>query len=302
MSQYDAREVADLLSRFNFKILREQEGDFSPSHRKYLCEFSRPGYETFSTSYQCNPEVHGQPTAADVFAALVSDALAVDGYNIDDFADELGFDKPSAAIRAYEACKKTLDWFKDSLSLYPSALSAISETLDDYVKEVAESEADSDAAHIADFTVGKYRVHIVPPGGTYGLDNRMTYSLGDADEYGHGLPLVEFYDITQDPVKFPGGQFTGGRYYMSTLLGMESLGDSIENMQALSLDGSIPAWTVGREDLQTIYRHLCDIRENFPGTPSERKVNLKDEAVSSRNASQALANGIGYDDRVQDAR
>lgn len=87
MSQYDAREVGDLLSRFNFKILREQEGDFSPSHRKYLCEFSRPGYETFSTSYQCNPEVHGQPTAADVFAALVSDALAVDGYNIDDFAD-----------------------------------------------------------------------------------------------------------------------------------------------------------------------------------------------------------------------
>lgn len=62
------------------------------------------------------------------------------------------------------------------------------------------------------------------------------------------------------------------------------------------------AWTVGREDLQAIYRHLCDIRENFPGTPSERKVNLKDEAVSSRNASQALANGIGYDDRVQDAR
>lgn len=42
MSQYDAREVADLLSRFNFKILRDQEGDFSPSHRKYLCEFIPP--------------------------------------------------------------------------------------------------------------------------------------------------------------------------------------------------------------------------------------------------------------------
>lgn len=151
MSQYDAREVADLLSRFDFKILREQEGDFSPSHRKYLCEFSRPGYETFSTSYQCNPEVHGQPTAADVFAALVSDALAVDGYNIDDFADELGFDKPSAAIRAYEACKKTLDWFKDSLSLYPSALSAISETLDENMDEIKESvtraQAERDAKH-----------------------------------------------------------------------------------------------------------------------------------------------------------
>lgn len=41
MSQYDAREVADLLSRFDFKILSEQEGDFSPSHRKYLCESRR---------------------------------------------------------------------------------------------------------------------------------------------------------------------------------------------------------------------------------------------------------------------
>lgn len=171
-------------------------------------------------------------------------------------------------------------------------LEQVGKTLDDYVKEVAESEADSDAAHIADFTVGKYRVHIVPPGGTYGLDGRMTYSLGDADEYGHGLPLVEFYDITQDPVKFPGGQFTGGRYYMSTLLGMESLGDSIENMQALSLDGSIPAWTVGREELQTIYRHLCDIRENFPGTPSER-VSLKTEAEQVRAASDKLADERG---------
>lgn len=340
MSQYDAREVADLLSRFNFKILREQEGDFSPSHRKYLCEFSRPGYETFSTSYQCNPEVHGQPTAADVFAALVSDALAVDGLlnfyipvtfgvdrvfgtdveslDNDDWLNiyanydmargevsdhlDISLNRADGSIESltYPLDAEQRKSLRQKMDAY--CLEQVGKTLDDYVKEVAESEADSDAAHIADFTVGKYRVHIVPPGGTYGLDNRMTYSLGDADEYGHGLPLVEFYDITQDPVKFPGGQFTGGRYYMSTLLGMESLGDSIENMQALSLDGSIPAWTVGREDLQTIYRHLCDIRENFPGTPSERKVNLKDEAVSSRNASQALANGIGYDDRVQDAR
>lgn len=151
MSQYDARWVADLLSQFDFKIIREQEGDLSPFHRKFLCEFRRPGYETFSTIYQCNLDVHGQPTAADVFAALVSDALAVDGYHIDDFADELGFDKPSVAIRAYEACKKTLDWFKDSLSLYPSALSTISETLDENMDEIKESmtqaQAEREAKH-----------------------------------------------------------------------------------------------------------------------------------------------------------
>lgn len=47
-----------------------------------------------------------------MFAALASDALAVDGRHIDDFADEMGFEKPSQAIRAYESCRKTLDWLK----------------------------------------------------------------------------------------------------------------------------------------------------------------------------------------------
>lgn len=151
MSRYDTQEVTDLISRFDFKILSEQEGDFSPSHRKFLCELSQQGYETFSTSYQCNPKVHGHPTAADVFAALVTDALNANDYNIDDFADEFGFDKPSAAIRAYEGCKKTLDWFKASLSLYPSALSDISETLDENMDEIKEgvtrAQAERDAKH-----------------------------------------------------------------------------------------------------------------------------------------------------------
>lgn len=60
-------------------IINEGPGDFSTQHRKYTCEFSKPGIESFTTTYQSNPDVHGQPTATDVFAALASDALAVDG-------------------------------------------------------------------------------------------------------------------------------------------------------------------------------------------------------------------------------
>lgn len=107
----DAQGVADLLSQFDFNIISEGPGDFSTQHRKYTCEFSKPGIESFTTTYQSNPDVHGQPTATDVFAALASDALAVDGRHIDDFADEMGFEKPSQAIRAYESCRKTLDFY-----------------------------------------------------------------------------------------------------------------------------------------------------------------------------------------------
>lgn len=111
----DAQGVADLLSQFDFNIINEGPGDFSTQHRKYTCEFSKPGIESFTTTYQSNPDVHGQPTATDVFAALASDALAVDGLFVDTFADELGFEKPSQAIRAYESCHKTLDWLKNDM-------------------------------------------------------------------------------------------------------------------------------------------------------------------------------------------
>ena len=94
----DAQGVADLLSQFDFNIISEGPGDFSTQHRKYTCEFSKPGIESFTTTYQCNPRFGGQPTATDVFAALASDALAVDGRHIDDFADEMGFGNPDNAF------------------------------------------------------------------------------------------------------------------------------------------------------------------------------------------------------------
>ena len=118
----EAQGVADLLSKFDFNIISEGPGDFSTQHRKYTCEFSKPGIESFTTTYQSNPRFGGHPTATDVFAALASDALAVDGRHIDDFADEMGFEKPSQAIRAYESCRKTLDWLKNDMQLMTSEI------------------------------------------------------------------------------------------------------------------------------------------------------------------------------------
>lgn len=51
----DAQGVADLLSQFDFNIISEGPGDFSTQHRKYTCEFSKPGIESFTTTYQSNP-------------------------------------------------------------------------------------------------------------------------------------------------------------------------------------------------------------------------------------------------------
>lgn len=55
----EAQGVADLLSKFDFNIISEGPGDFSTQHRKYTCEFSKPGIESFTTTYQSNPRFGG---------------------------------------------------------------------------------------------------------------------------------------------------------------------------------------------------------------------------------------------------
>lgn len=52
----EAQGVADLLSQFDFNIINEGPGDFSTQHRKYTCEFSKPGIESFTTTYQPDPD------------------------------------------------------------------------------------------------------------------------------------------------------------------------------------------------------------------------------------------------------
>lgn len=108
-----------------------------------------------------------------------------------------------------------------------------------------------------DLTTGNWRVHLVMPGDHYGRGDVLTYEQEKADRYGSGLPMVEFYDTSQDPTRFPGGQFVS-RYYMDTLLGTDSLklGVPLRDMQAFSLDGGVPAWTVSGDDLKRVAEWL----------------------------------------------
>ena len=163
---------------------------------------------------------------------------------------------------------------------------------------------------LADLNTGKWRVHLVMPGDHYGRGDALTYEPEEAVRHGSGLPLVEFYDMSQDPVTFPGGQFVS-RYYMDTLLGTDNLklGLPIRDMQALSLDGGVSAWTVSGIDLSNVaawldgaHAHLSEQGDNKAAehevaheVAKEQGVSLKGEAEAMRSASDALSGEHGTD-------
>ena len=137
MPSYSTPEaVAGFLKDFQMRINHQKNGTFSPAHVRYFLTISRYGKE-FSTSFESNPAVHGEPTVTQVFSALASDALTMRSYGLDEFVDELceGM-KPSAALRAYNSCKETYDWMRDELYLSGSEIAEISDTLSEHEDEV----------------------------------------------------------------------------------------------------------------------------------------------------------------------
>jgi len=88
----------------------------------------------------------------------------------------------------------------------------------------------------------KFRVRLLSPGDAYGRQDCFT-----ADEV-----LVEFYDRTQDPIKFPQGQFIS-RYYASTLLKSEA------HVKGLCLHGGIPSWNVDAKTMAEIINWISEL-------------------------------------------
>ena len=129
--------VARFVAGLDFAIIGTSQGDFTPEHTKYACTITASGKD-FNTSYQSNPSVYGEPNLIDVLTSLAGDARLANDYEIDEFADELGFSKPSEAIRAYEGCKRTLEWMRDTLDLNAEDIAQLAETLDEHADEVGE--------------------------------------------------------------------------------------------------------------------------------------------------------------------
>lgn len=127
---------------------------------------------------------------------------------------------------------------------------------------------------------GKWRIRLVHPGDRYGLENRLVYDHADAGEHGMGLPMVEFYDMSQPRSSWPEGQFVE-RYYMTTLMNLDGRspgcprGAGLESRKALALYGGVSSWTISGDDYQTaasfIARaHAACLRERARSAACER--------------------------------
>lgn len=150
---YDTTEaVAKFPSGFQMEITHRGKGTFTPDHVKYSLTIANGGKD-FSTTFESNPHVHGEPTITQVFGALASDAMVVRDYGMDEFVDEFcdGM-KPSAAIRAYNSCKETYDWMRDGLYLSNGDIASLSEVIsenEDEVNTLVEKAASERAARYA---------------------------------------------------------------------------------------------------------------------------------------------------------
>lgn len=229
--------------------------------------------------------------------------------------DRFPYEKAEAAS---ELASQVRSYIEDEAELggwYTELEEAIGEAEPD--KGMEEAEPPGAYERDGDLYTGRWRVHLVHEGERYGATGSLVYGdeiqswdgkhVNDCQEHGHGLPLVEFYDTAQDSAKFPEGQFVS-RYYMSTLLGMDDPRHSIGDMDALGLDGGVPAWTVGGSELQEVYRFLCDERdaqeaadlireEKAPQSHEASRtagVSLKGIAKEVRGSAQALSEHEGF--------
>lgn len=59
--------VADYLARFQMEITHRGKGTFTPDHVKYSLTIANGGKD-FSTTFESNPHVHGEPTITQVLS------------------------------------------------------------------------------------------------------------------------------------------------------------------------------------------------------------------------------------------
>lgn len=246
----------------------------------------------------------------------------------------------------------------------PYVSSGAGEALADKVREFIEDEAEMGGWYtelmnaigegeitdpLADFTVGRFRVHLVQEGERYGAGGGFVYGkalsngsfgipINDCQLYGHGLPLVEFYDVSQDPAKFPEGLFTcpPNRAVYATK-GMEEAGYlSMMDYSSPVKEGELYSILCGdlvavgfdfetgenrdlsADEMSRVADYFTEVSK--PGSGIEEviairtgqrreearsedgRVTLKGEAQASRAASEKLDSYISHDDHVQTVR
>lgn len=123
-----------------------------------------------------------------------------------------------------------------------------------------------------------WTVRLIMPGDHCGSEDCMTNNCGK--------PLVEFYDADYKNKGSFGsyGQFTGGRYFLETLQGKDGFSSGGgEHRRELSLDDSIPKWTVSANDMNVVMDWL-DAKE--AQLLKERKPSLSEQMKSAEKRTE----------------
>ena len=108
-------KYGQLIATFDFpiyktdEVVRHEQDSILARFQPYFQEnkdVETEGLKKLRNDYQSNPSVHGEPTVTQVVSSLLSDSRVPDAYHdVDDFADDMGYRKPSAAIRACDQTK-----------------------------------------------------------------------------------------------------------------------------------------------------------------------------------------------------
>jgi len=106
--------------------------------------------------------------------------------------------------------------------------------------------------------------------------NRVFNAVVKEDKNYNGGLTVAFYDAeSADKYKelekeYPNswgsqakfGQFTGGSYYIDTLLGLDGFGDSIRGRGLCFDGGNADVWSIDADTSTQVFLWLCEIREH----------------------------------------
>lgn len=130
MYKYNGYILADKIG----KLCARQTGLFTPAHEKfylYITITTPAGVKNvFKTTYQYNPAAVKFENNDGLNAVLMDATAAADADNLNDFMELFGYDNAADARRAFNGCRRALDFFARA-GLTTADLNNILEALND---------------------------------------------------------------------------------------------------------------------------------------------------------------------------
>lgn len=279
--------AAQLLADVELTVRGQRAGDWSKDNTRWLVTLAC-GEDSIDTSFEWNTR-RVEPALIDVLQTHASEAADVVYQHIDDYADEMGFTKPSQAIAAYEACKKGLAWLND-IGVDKDEVATLATTLDeqrDEVQEQAQAIRDQRAAE-------RELANPEPPKGFVTIDSlEADLDLGD---YGDQCAEMSSEDYIGDVI----GEVADANIDMYNHDLLEWLPDHYEWVEEADANGLLEDCKGDIFKMVQAAQYECFSSDMYDHQEDIAKYvtleSLKDEAVYavSEEVADALMNDIDY--------